>query len=122
VRKISVKISDTGYHKLLSAKGEKTMSEYVRELISGANKHATEEARKVDVLLTDIAFLRDRLMPLLARQTEGAKGEHLIALAAYLTDAIRALNPPAFANQQDKVRAAFDSLKKRITGDEHVKA
>lgn len=122
MRKISVKMSDTDYHKLLSAKGKMTMSEYIRELISGANKHATEEARKVDVLLTDIAFLRDRLMPLLARQTEGAKGEHLIALAAYLTDAIRSLNPPAFANQQDKIRTAFDSLKKRIMGDEHVKA
>ena len=122
MKKISVKMSDSDYHKLLATKGEKTVSEYVRELISGANTEATEQVQKLSLLLADIAFLRDRLMPLLVKQTENIRGEHLVALAAYLTDAIRSLNPPAFANQQDKVRTAFDSLKKRIMGDEHVKA
>lgn len=58
---IGVKLHEQDYQKLLANKGDKTVSEYVRELIIHNHREVKNEVEDFGKLLSDVSLIKERL-------------------------------------------------------------
>jgi len=88
MKTISLKIDEATYKELNIRRGRKTISEFLREVID--------------------AHISGAYKPL-------GDDKSLRALAIYLTEVMRITNPPAFANNGDKIKNLFTKFVESIS-------
>ena len=59
MRTISLKLSDTDYETLSKAKGDKTISDYIRALIAGKGEGVRKETETLRTILSEVALIRN---------------------------------------------------------------
>lgn len=112
MKKISLRLSDSEYEKLEMFRGEKSISEYVRILISANDEKVRNEAGDFQKLFSDIAFISETLSQDIPKQKD------LLALASYMTEVSSIANTPAYANHRDKIDQLYQTLVSKIQSGE----
>ena len=104
MRTISLKLSDTDYETLSKAKGDKTISDYIRALIAGKGEGVRKETETLRTILSEVALIRNEL---LVRGNE----DRLVDLAKFVVEIVRLVNPPAFDRERQKVEGHLEALR-----------
>ena len=115
MRTISLKLSDTDYETLSKAKGDKTISDYIRALIAGENEGSEKETETLRTILSEVALIRNELLV----RGNNDDGDRLVDLAKFVVEIVRLVNPPAIDRERQKVEGHLEALRTRLLkGDE----
>lgn len=104
MRKISLRLSDAEYERLEMFRGEKSISEYIRTLISANDDKVKNEAGDFQKLFVDVAHIREILTK------NPTKHKDLLALATFMAEVASIANPPAYANHRDKIQELYEAM------------
>ena len=107
--KISLRLTEPEFERLEMLRGKRSISDYIRALLSGDHKEAKREDAEFHQLFRDISVIREAVLKDLPDQ------KALLALAAYLAEVMSIANPPAYAKYEDKQRELFLTLKANLT-------
>jgi hypothetical protein len=110
-----VKLSDEEYDLLQRLRGNKTTSDYVRDLLFSDDKTVRKETEAFQNLFTDIADLKNIMAALLKALPNK---EALLATVTYLTHAMTIGNPPAYAHHTNELKELFQTLRATVNGGE----
>ncbi len=109
--KVSFRLPDDEYERLHMLRGNRSISDYIRSVLSAQHKEAKTEIGEFQNLFRDVTMIRETLLKDLPNQ------HHLLALAEYLKDVMTIANPPAYANYRDKLQELFQRLKTSIASE-----
>lgn len=111
MKHVSLKLTDAEFEKLEMLRGNKTKSDYLRELLSRDQQETRKELGDFERLFQDVNEIRQTLAALISGLPD-QKG--LIALAEYLKDVMSISNPPAYSNYADRLQELLQKLKANL--------
>lgn len=108
MKKISLRLSDSEYNNLEMFRGDKSISDYVRLLLSEQGESANNENADFHKLFSDVTTIKEAL-PVLATKKD------LLSFASFMAEVASIANPPAYANNREKIQQLYQSLASKIS-------
>jgi hypothetical protein len=103
LKPLSVKLADREYEIMESLRGNNSKSDYIKMLIKADNEKDKQQSEHIQKLFLDTDIIKQSLHTKMPND--------LLSLALFIVEVVSVSNPPAYANQKEKLQHMFDKLK-----------